>query len=102
MTIGSSRSQKDAARIVPKGHEMLAQVSVGLAAKRLEIIARGFSPGLAEPTSALKVAPEAVCPGLGIVPRSIDAPVTGFRGRGRERSRLRAPLQKDAAKDCSR
>jgi hypothetical protein len=67
MTIGSSRSQKDAARIVPKGHEMLAQVSVGLAAKRLEIIARGFSPGLAEPTSALK-----------------------------------APLQKDAAKDYSR
>ena len=40
--------------VAPEGHEILAQLSVGLAAKRLEIIAQGFSPGLAGPTSALK------------------------------------------------
>jgi hypothetical protein len=28
--------------VAPEGHEILAQVSVGLAAKRLEIIAQGF------------------------------------------------------------
>jgi hypothetical protein len=53
--------QPNRPRVVGLAAERLKAIAQVCAAKRLDSIAQGFSPGLAGPASALKVAPEEMC-----------------------------------------